>query len=66
MLQSRCNTARLYDRKLNGETYPEGHPMFRRSEWDRLTIALRGSDTEGWGLEIRKIGDLSDIKIEEL
>lgn len=40
-LRTRIHYARKLTRDANMETYPPGHPMFGRSEYDKISVRLR-------------------------
>lgn len=66
----RCNHARSIDRRENTLTYPEDHPLYGRSEYDRVRINLIQRIENGahvgyvyatpWAIE-GKIENLSDL-----
>src|SRR5689334_805423 len=43
-LRARIHYARKLTRQANMETYPPDHPMFGRSEYDKISVRIREED----------------------
>jgi hypothetical protein len=63
-LRVRLNQARRIDRVDNMETYPEGHRLYGRSQYDQIVVRRGETDGQHW-LELLKIDEIV-YDVEEL